>query len=179
MEICNTRRSECDGSGWRGWYREHAARLLVYARQWLPERADAEDAVQAGFVKFWKNRPDASDADTPLLYSAVRCAALDLLKRNARRARREERAALEVDGVWWDADTLARQECAGDIRRAIERLPESQREVIVLRVWAELGFAEIAAALGDNINTISARYRYALANLKKIITEQSHERIGT
>lgn len=179
MEIFNSSRFESDGSGWRRWYREHAARLLVYVRQWLPERADAEDAVQAGFVKFWKNRPHASDADTPLLYSAVRCAALDLLKRNARRTRREERAALEVDGVWWDADTLARRECAGEVRRAIERLPEAQREVIMLRVWAELGFAEIAAVLGGNINTISARYRYALANLKRIITEQRHERIGT
>lgn len=42
---------------WQTWYDAHAARLLLFARQWLPERADAEDAVQIGFVKFWRNRP--------------------------------------------------------------------------------------------------------------------------
>ncbi len=47
----------------------------------------------------------------------------------------------------------------------------------MLRVWAELGFAQIARALGENINTVSARYRYALASLRKLITEESHERI--
>lgn len=178
MEASDTRAHESEGGRWRDWYRCHAARLLLYARQWLPERADAEDAVQAGFVKFWRSKADASDADTPLLYAAVRCAALDLLKRNARRARREEQAALGADDVWWDSDTVAGREVAGEIRRAIERLPSGQREVLVLRVWAELSFAEIAAAVDANINTISARYRYALANLKKLITEQSHERVG-
>ena len=53
-------------------------------------------------------------ADTPLLYAAVRCAALDLLKRNARRARREERVALEADDSWWDADTLGSRETCSD-----------------------------------------------------------------
>lgn len=40
------------GSDWQTWFDAHAPRLLLYARQWLPEQADAEDAVQAGFVKF-------------------------------------------------------------------------------------------------------------------------------
>jgi hypothetical protein len=38
--------------------------------QWLPERADAEDAVQIGFVKFWRNRPRPTAADVPLLFAA-------------------------------------------------------------------------------------------------------------
>src|SRR6188768_2160125 len=62
---------------WRAWHETHAARLVLYARQWLPERADAEDAVQAGFVKFWKNKAEPTERDVPLLYAAVRCAALD------------------------------------------------------------------------------------------------------
>lgn len=178
MTTTDPKARACDGGDWRAWYRRHAGKLLLYARQWLPGRADAEDAVQAGFVKFWRRRPNASETDTPLLYSAVRCAALDLLKRNTRRARREGRAALEADDVWWDSDLTAGRETADELRRAIERLPAEQREVLVLRIWAELGFAEIAAALEANINTISARYRYALGNLKKLITEQKHERIG-
>ncbi|HEY2574240.1 MAG TPA: sigma-70 family RNA polymerase sigma factor [Verrucomicrobiaceae bacterium] len=177
MEFSNSRLNPSGTDGWQRWYRQHAGRLLLFARQWLPGRADAEDVVQAGFVKFWRNKPDATDADTPLLYAAVRCAALDLLKRNARRVRREDQAALETDDVWWDADSIAGKEMAGDIQQALGRLPEAQREVIVLRVWAELSFAEIAAILGENVNTITSRYRYALAHLKKLVSEEHHERI--
>ena len=64
---------------WQEWYDAHAARLLLFARQWLPERADAEDAVQIGFVKFWRNRPRPAAADVPLLFAAVRSAALKAL----------------------------------------------------------------------------------------------------
>ncbi len=169
--------TDSESGSWRDWYRQHASRLLLYARQWLPERADAEDAVQTGFVKFWRNKPNATESDTPLLYTTVRCAALDLLKRNARRVRREDQLALESGDVWWDADTLTHQEIACDIRRAMESLPAAQREVIVLRVWAELSFAEIAATVGESINTITSRYRYALEKLKKIMTEEDYERI--
>jgi RNA polymerase sigma-70 factor, ECF subfamily len=177
MDISDSREAQSEGGAWRAWYRQHATGLLLYARQWLPGRADAEDAVQAGFVKFWRNKPDPAAADTPLLYAAVRCAALDLLKRNSRRVRREERVALEAGDVWWDANTLAIKESAGEVQRAIEQLPAPQREVVVLRVWAELGFAEIAAALDESLNTITSRYRYALANLKKLMPEEYHERI--
>ena len=51
-----------------------------------------------------------------------------------------------------------------------------QREVIVLHVWAEMTFAQIATAVGGNVNTIAGRYRYALANLRKLIAEECHER---
>ena len=40
-----------DDPAWHAWYDRHAACLLLYARQWLADRASAEDAVQGGFVK--------------------------------------------------------------------------------------------------------------------------------
>jgi RNA polymerase sigma-70 factor (ECF subfamily) len=164
---------------WRTWHERHAARLVLYARQWLPERADAEDAVQAGFVKFWKNKPDPIESDVPLLYAAVRCAALDLLKSRRRRAAREVAAMAEIRDCWWDANTIEEKERAETMQRALQALPPEQREVVTLRVWAEMTFAEIAETLGENMNTVTARYRYALANLKKHLPEDCHERVGS
>lgn len=161
---------------WRAWYASHAARLLLYVRQWLPERADAEDAVQSGFVKFWKHKPDPRDADVPLLYAAVRCAALDMIRSRSRRAKREETAMLDFDDCWWDADTILERERAEQMQRALAKLPEEQREVVMLRIWGEMTFAEIADTLDENINTIAARHRYALASLKKLLPEECHER---
>ena len=56
---------------------------------------------------------------------------------------------------------------------AIARLPNEQREVVILKIWNELTFAEIAVALGISQNTAASRYRYALGALKKVL--QPHE----
>jgi RNA polymerase sigma-70 factor, ECF subfamily len=45
-------------------------------------------------------------------------------------------------------------------------LPEDQREVIVMHVWAELTFSEIGELLGVSSNTVASRYRYAMAKLR-------------
>jgi RNA polymerase sigma-70 factor (ECF subfamily) len=55
------------------------------------------------------------------------------------------------------------------LKTAIQKLPEKQREVIHLHYLMDLTFREIAEALACSINTVSARARYALKNLKKIL----------
>jgi len=51
-------------------------------------------------------------------------------------------------------------------------LPEEQREVIVLRIYADLSFKEISDLTGVSINTALGRMRYALINLRKLITDK-------
>jgi RNA polymerase sigma-70 factor (ECF subfamily) len=55
------------------------------------------------------------------------------------------------------------------VESALRRLPEEQREVIVLRVWGQLSFQEIADALEAPPNTVASRYRYGLAKLRDIL----------
>jgi len=160
---------------WQEWFDAHAARLALYARQWLPETADAEDAVQAGFVKFWRSRPRPEPADLPLLFTAVRTAALDLAKSRRRLRQREQWAACDEHAAWWDADTLAERERSAAVQRALESLPSDQREAVVLRIWGGLTFAEAARTLGANINTVAARYRAALAALRTSLPETCHD----
>ena len=160
---------------WQDWYDAHAARLVLYARQWLPETADAEDAVQAGFVRFWRSKARPAAADLPLLFTAVRTAALDLAKAGRRLRAREQRAAADGSTIWWDADTVAERERAAAVQRALESLPGDQREAVMLRIWGGLSFAEAARTLGANINTVASRYRAALAALRKHLPETCHE----
>jgi RNA polymerase sigma-70 factor (ECF subfamily) len=164
------------GSDWQTWFDPHAPRLLLYARQWLPDRADAEDAVQAGFVKFWRRRPEPCAADLPLLYAAVRSAALDLIKAGSRRRAREARAAADAPAAWWTADSLVERERAAAVQAAVEALPAEQREAVVLRLWGGLTFAEVARDVGGNINTVASRYRMALATLRTRLEEVCRER---
>src|SRR3954452_5772688 len=119
---------------WRACYRELAPRLLLYARQWAPCPADAEDVVQAAFVRFWKKQPDAQPQHYPLLYAAVRTAALDLLRTNERRGRRELAFGAEAPGAEEPlfAAGLDQQEDAHLLQEALQKLSPEQRKAVVL-----------------------------------------------
>jgi RNA polymerase sigma factor (sigma-70 family) len=58
------------------------------------------------------------------------------------------------------------------LERAIRELPPEQREVIYLHVFEGLTFQEVATRLEASINTVSARYRYALDRLRAILTSE-------
>lgn len=160
---------------WRTCYAQLAPKLLLFARQWVRSVADAEDVVQTAFVKFWRHQPDAGPEHYPLLYSAVRTSALDLIRTDSRRGRREQVIATDPDELFFDA-TIELHESADLINSALQHLAESQREVLVLRIWGELSFAEIATTLGDSINTVASRYRYALDALRRILKPHEYQR---
>ncbi|HMO31867.1 MAG TPA: sigma-70 family RNA polymerase sigma factor [Lacibacter sp.] len=58
------------------------------------------------------------------------------------------------------------------VRRMLDLLPEEQRDVIILRHYADLSFKEIAALTNCSINTALGRMRYGLINLRKMMTEK-------
>ena len=154
---------------WKGCFSQFAPGLLLFARQWVRSRADAEDIVQEAFVKFW--RRNHSIDNRALLYATVRSVALDHVRRDSRRARREIVAFADTE------ESIEPQfEFTDDEQRALvaamDRLPHDQREVLVMKIWNELTFAEIAGALGISQNTAASRYRYALAGLKRSLQLQ-------
>ena len=58
------------------------------------------------------------------------------------------------------------------VRKMVDMLPEDQREVIILRHFADLSFKEIADLTSCSINTALGRMRYGLINLRKMMTEK-------
>lgn len=58
------------------------------------------------------------------------------------------------------------------VRRMLDQLPDDQKEVIILRHYAELSFKEIASLTHCSINTALGRMRYGLINLRKMMTEK-------
>jgi RNA polymerase sigma-70 factor (ECF subfamily) len=70
-----------------------------------------------------------------------------------------------------EEDNMIRNQTHGKIRQLIDALPTEQREVIVLRHYVDLSFKEIAELTGVSINTALGRMRYALINIRRMITE--------
>ena len=60
-----------------------------------------------------------------------------------------------------------------DIRKIIMHLPESQREVLMMRYYKNLSFKEIAELTGVSINTALGRMRYAILNLRRVAKENN------
>jgi DNA-directed RNA polymerase specialized sigma24 family protein len=50
---------------WQDWFDRHQAAILLFARQFLASVPDAEDAVQQGFIQFWKSQANAPDLYGP------------------------------------------------------------------------------------------------------------------
>ncbi|NLR92756.1 MULTISPECIES: RNA polymerase sigma factor [Flammeovirga] len=65
------------------------------------------------------------------------------------------------------------KETQANVKALVERLPESQREVLVMRHYMQMSFQEIADSTGVSINTALGRMRYALINLRKMMEQQS------
>ena len=63
---------------------------------------------------------------------------------------------------------LANEQVLRDVKKLVEALPDSQREVVIMRYFQELSFKEIAEMTGVSINTSLGRMRYALMNLRKL-----------
>src|SRR3954462_12511603 len=80
---------------WKVCLSEAGPGLVLFARQWVHSLADAEDIVQEAFVRFWRRNHDISNRG--LLYATVRSIALDRIRGDSRRARREAAAFSDSD----------------------------------------------------------------------------------
>jgi len=68
-------------------------------------------------------------------------------------------------------DRMMETQSHSKIRDLIQALPEEQREVVVMRMYGDMSFKEIAAMTDVSINTALGRMRYALNNLRKLIRQ--------
>jgi len=130
---------------WRRWLEDHTPKFLLFARQQSRSDADAQDLVQEAVVEAWQ-------------------------RRNHRRAGREQAVQEPPAGPWFD-NSVADRELKQLVQGAMKQLPERYREVITLKVWGGLTFAEIADALGIPANTAASHYRCGLAELRKLTKE--------
>ncbi len=153
------------------WLDGHGPALVLFARQWVSSRSAAEDVVQEAFIRFWRSRHRVEEP-VAYLFATVKHCALDWQRDRSRRSRREEVAARpEREPLF--ASPLEQDERRAAIDAALGELPESQREVLVMKIWGELSFPQIAEALRISANTAASRYRYALAKLREQLAEES------
>jgi RNA polymerase sigma-70 factor (ECF subfamily) len=157
---------------WRAWFAEHGPRLRMIARQWTRSEADADDVLQEAFIRFWKHQRHLPGDPNALVVTSIRRAALDLIRSSDRRTVREKAVAADADTVgWFEPESDPRLNA---LVESLGRLPEEQREVVVLKTWGELTFDQIGEQLAISPNTAASRWRYAMEALRRLISARSH-----
>jgi RNA polymerase sigma-70 factor (ECF subfamily) len=142
-------------------FEEHGRALELFARQFCNS---PEDAVQHAFLKLAK-LGEASDTVVAWLYRVVRNRAISLARSEARRRRRERRAA-DAAQPWFEpsyADKLDAQAAA----EALKALPQDEREIIVAHIWGGLTFEQIGRVVGCGASTAHRRYKAGLSSLRE------------
>jgi RNA polymerase sigma factor (sigma-70 family) len=140
---------------------DHAAALVLYARQWC---STPEDVVQEAFVKLVDQ---AKQPANPLawLYRVVRNGAL-AASRTAQRRRRHE-AAVAAQAPAWFVPTEAPGLDGAAAAACLATLPIEEREVIVARLWGGLTFEQIAELSGSSSSSVHRWYVAGLATLRE------------
>ena len=150
-----------------------SGRLLRTAYLLTGDRAEAEDLLQATLMRVARHWRAAERAADPY---ATRV----LINLSRDRARRTGRRVLEAP-LDEASQTLARQEDVGDhvarrelVIAALARLPDRQREVLVLRFYGDLSVEQTAAVTGASPGTVKSHTSRGLARMRELLSD-SHQ----
>lgn len=162
-------------------YAEHALGLTRLAQVMLGDRAAAEDVVHDAFCGLCRRWGDLTDPRKAPAYlrSSVLNGCRSVLRRQARGtpipALSDEQltdAEGSSTGGGADAPLLAREDRRA-VLAALRRLPDRQREVLVLRYYLELPDAEIARTMGIGESTVRSAAHRGLTTLERLLTGES------
>ena len=170
----------------------HQDQVFGYLLGMVRDRTVADDLFQETFMR--AIRAMNSDRGTyeakgkwvQWIMRIARNAALDHLRAQKRRKTRTSEDLgdapdldqIAVDGEPDAADILQANEEHAFLYACIDRLPEEQREVLLLRHESEMTFREIAELTDCSINTALGRMRYALLNLRRMMEETNVEELN-
>ena len=149
-------------------YDEHAQALFAFLLNLTRNEADTRDLLQEIFVKMAREPKLLAGAHEPraFLIRIAHNAAIDMMRRRGTRERTKEHLAAEIPSPFAAAtdpdETMFRQELSA----GLDDLPEDQRSVVHLKLWAGMTFEEIATALEISPNTAASRYRYGIDKLR-------------
>jgi RNA polymerase sigma-70 factor (ECF subfamily) len=147
-------------------YDAYAGAVYRHALSLLRSPADAEDVLQEVFLKLVSRRGGPIRDLKAYLLTAARHQAILVIRRRARE--------VETDTAAGHVSAAASPDAAIDaeaVRGALERLSAAQREVVVLKVYEQMTFAEIGRRLRASVNTVASRYRYGLEKLRQVLGE--------
>jgi len=158
----------------------HNQRISSFIYSKINDRGITEDIFQDTFIKVIRTlKRGAYNEEGKFLPWVMRIAhnlIIDHFRKNSRMPMYKGSDSFNIFAVMGDEklnaeSQIIKDQIDADLTNLIEELPPDQREVLIMRIYKDMSFKEISENTGVSINTALGRMRYALINLRKVISE--------
>ncbi|MBK7428052.1 MAG: sigma-70 family RNA polymerase sigma factor [Saprospiraceae bacterium] len=159
----------------------HKNKIYTSIYLFVKDQALAEDIFQDVFIKIIDTlRKGKYNHEGKFLQWAMRISynmCVDHFRRSKRRPQFTPTETFDIMDILKVSDDnmevhMIKSQTHDKLRRLVDQLPDEQREVVILRHYADLSFKEIAQLTRVSINTALGRMRYALINIRKLMAER-------
>jgi len=153
-------------------YDRFGDRLYHYLTMKLSSPSDAEDVLQEVFCRLVRYNVRFRFIREPAAF-VFRIARNEAIRFIGRRTREQtsQNSVEEIAGVIQHEISGPDPAILNRISGALARIPEKQREVIILKFFEELTFRQISSICGISLNTAASRYRYGMQRLRTLMEE--------
>ena len=160
----------------------HKQRIFSFILSKVSDREVAEDIFQDTFIKVINTlKRGAYNEEGKFLPWVMRIShnlIIDHFRRNKRLPKFNNTDDFDIFDVLSDEmlsveNQIIKSQILEDVRKLVEELPEDQKEVLLMRMYKDMSFKEIAENTDVSINTALGRMRYALINLRKLIEKHN------
>ena len=158
----------------------HQLQLFNFINSKVNDRDKSEDIFQDTFIKVIKTLKNGSyNEEGKFLPWVMRIAhnlVIDYFRKSNRIPIIDNKEEFDIFQFLSDTtpnaeSVLVEEQVLKDIQNLIEELPEDQKEVLIMRLYRDMSFKEIAENTNVSINTALGRMRYAIINLRKMIND--------
>ena len=159
----------------------HKQRIYTSIYLFVKDQAQAEDIFQDVFIKIVDTlRKGKYNHEGKFLQWALRISynmCVDNFRRSKRRPTVSPTDTFDIFDVLENQEdnveeTMMKSQTHERIRKLVDALPPEQREVVILRHYADMSFKEISLLTRVSINTALGRMRYALINIRRMMEEK-------
>ena len=160
--------------------KRHQARIFNFINSKVQERDTSEDIFQDTFIKVVRTLKGGQyNEEGKFLPWVMRIAhnlVIDFFRKNNRMPKVKNTEDFDIFQFITDNSpnaehSIVQDQVSKDLQKLVQELPEDQKEVLIMRLYRDMSFKEIAENTNVSINTALGRMRYAIINLRKLIDE--------
>jgi RNA polymerase sigma-70 factor (ECF subfamily) len=158
----------------------HNQRISSFIYSKVNDRGITEDIFQDTFIKVIRTLKKGTYSEEgkflPWVMRIAHNLIIDHFRKNRRMPMYQGSDSFNIFSVMGDdqlnaESQIIKDQIDSDLTNLIDELPADQRDVLIMRIYKDMSFKEISENTGVSINTALGRMRYALINLRKIISE--------
>ncbi len=156
--------------------RRHREPVLAFARRLVGDHARAEEVAQEVFLRLWQQSErfdPRRGALRAFLLALTHGRALDVVRSDSARRRREERNLVRSTGLGHEAEAqVVARSVADAVRDALAQIPDAERRAVELAYFGGHSYRAVAAMLDEPEGTVKSRIRNGLARLRTALAAQ-------